>query len=90
MVTYTNLGGGKQLFYLAQIDKIHAGKTMEIKLFDPGDVSGDAFLRILSPDGNAYKYVNFTYTADNGRSGPIRYRRSRRPRRRTAASTRIP
>jgi len=66
MVTYNNLLGGKQLFYLAQIDKVHAGKTMEIKLFDPGDVSGNAYLRILSPDGNAYNYVNFTYTADNG------------------------
>jgi hypothetical protein len=41
---------------------------MEIKLFDPGDVGGNAYLRILSPDGNAYNYVNFTYTADNGRS----------------------
>ena len=70
MVTYTNLGGGKQLFYLAQIAKVHAGKTMEIKLFDPGDVSGNAYLRILSPDGNAYNYASFSYTADNGRSGP--------------------
>jgi Flp pilus assembly protein TadG len=70
MVTYNNLVAGNQLFYLAQIDKIHAGKTMEIKLFDPGDVGGDAYLRIKSPDGNAYNNVsNFTYTADNGRSG---------------------
>jgi hypothetical protein len=42
---------------------------MEIKLFDPGDVGGDAFLRILSPNGNAYNYASFSYTADNGRSG---------------------
>ena len=70
MVTYNNLVAGTQLFYLAQIDQVHAGKTMEIKLFDPGDVSGNAFLKIMSPDGNAYNYVsNFTYTADNGRSG---------------------
>ncbi len=69
MVTYTNLLGGTQLFYLAQIAAVHAGKTMEIKLFDPGDVSGDAFLRILSPNGNAYNYATFSYTADNGRSG---------------------
>ena len=68
MVTYNNLVSGTQLFYLAQIDQVHAGKTMEIKLFDPGDVGGNAYLRILSPDGNAYNYVNFTYTADNGRS----------------------
>ncbi|HTC86180.1 MAG TPA: hypothetical protein VK656_05725, partial [Candidatus Acidoferrum sp.] len=69
MVTYNNLLAGTQTFYLAQIDKVHAGKTMEIKLFDPGDVGGNAFLRILSPDGNAYNYANFTYTADNELSG---------------------
>jgi len=69
MVTYNNLVSGKQLFYLAQIDKVHAGKTMEVKLFDPGDVSGNAYLRILSPDGNAYNYVNFTWTSDNAKSG---------------------
>jgi len=69
MVTYNNLVSGKQLFYLAQIDQVHAGKTMEVKLFDPGDVSGNAYLRIESPDGNAYNYVNFTWTADNGKTG---------------------
>ncbi len=49
MAAYTNLAAGRQSFYLAQIGKEHAGKTMDITLFDPGDVSGDAFLRILSP-----------------------------------------
>ncbi len=68
MVAYNNLVSGTQLFYLAQIDKTAAGKTMEISLFDPGDVSGNASLRIKSPDGNAYNYANFTWTADNGLS----------------------
>ncbi len=69
MCAYNNLTSGAQLFYLAQIDRTNAGKTMEITLFDPGDVSGNAYLRILSPNGNAYNYATFTYTADNGRSG---------------------
>ena len=69
MVAYNNLVGGIQQFYLAQIDAVHAGKTMRILLFDPGDVSGNAFLRILSPNGNNYNYATFSYTADNGRSG---------------------
>jgi len=64
MAAYNNLPAGTQLFYLAQIDASNAGKTMEIKLFDPGDVSGDAFLRILSPDGNAYNYATFSWTSD--------------------------
>ena len=82
--------GGTQRFYLAQIDKVHAGKTMEIKLFDPGDVAGNAFMRVLSPDGNTYSYVNFSYSADNGRNSTARSRRSRRPRLRVTATTRAP
>ena len=69
MVAYTNLTAGKQTFYLAQIDAVHAGKTMQITLHDPGDVSGNAYLRILSPDGNAYNYATFSYTATNGLTG---------------------
>ena len=45
MAAYNNLPAGTQLFYLAQIDASNAGKTMEISLFDPGDVSGDAYLQ---------------------------------------------
>ena len=56
---------GDQTFYFAQIEQVHAGKTLEIELFDPGDVSGDAFLRFLSPDGNAYNYATFNYVADS-------------------------
>jgi hypothetical protein len=69
MAAYTNLSAGTSLFYLAQIPAVHAGKTMFISLFDPGDVGGNAFLKILSPDGNAYNYATFSYTADNGASG---------------------
>lgn len=67
MVAYNNLESGAQLFYLAQIDAVHAGKTMIVTLFDPGDVTGDATLRIKSPDGNAYNDATFNYSSDNGR-----------------------
>jgi hypothetical protein len=64
MAGYTNINTGGQTFYLAQIERVHAGKTLEIKLFDPGDVSGNAALHILSPDGNSYGDVTFSYQAD--------------------------
>ncbi len=71
MVAYSNLNGApvtnapvKQVFYLAQVEEKHAGKTMQIELFDPGDVAGDATLRILSPDGSSYDYATFDYAAD--------------------------
>ena len=69
MAAYTNLEGGLQAFYFAQIERVHAGKTMVIELFDPGEVSGNGYLRIQSPDGNAYDYANFNWRSDDGRSG---------------------
>jgi Flp pilus assembly protein TadG len=69
MAMYNNINGGSALFYLAQIDAVHAGKTAEIRLFDPGDVGGDATLRIKRPTQSGYVDATFSYTADNGRSG---------------------
>ena len=70
MATYNNLSGGLQKFYLAQIDPtVGAGKTAEIDLFDPGDLQGPAFLRILSPDGGVQSYASFTYTSDSNCTG---------------------
>lgn len=72
MATYANIDSGAQTFYLAQISQIlGAGKTMEIDLFDPGDVGQNAWLQILSPDKSlANNYASFTWTADaNASSG---------------------
>ena len=69
MAAYTNLDAGNQTFYFAQIEKVHAGKSLEIQLFDPGESDGNASLRFLSPDGNAHSYATFDWVADDGRSG---------------------
>jgi Flp pilus assembly protein TadG len=69
MAAYTNLDAGNQTFYFSQIEDVHAGKQLEIQLFDPGESSGDAFLRFLSPDGDSYDYATFDWEADDGRSG---------------------
>ena len=69
MCAYNSLPAGTSRFYLAQIAAVYAGKTMVIRLFDPGDVAGDAYLRILKPGTDAYSYATFSYTADNGKSG---------------------
>jgi Flp pilus assembly protein TadG len=69
MCAYNSLVAGTQRFYLAQIEGIHAGKTMEINLFDPGDVGGNAYMRVLTPYGGSYQRATFSYTAANGRSG---------------------
>jgi hypothetical protein len=66
MAVYNNLASGGQLFYMAKVDQVTgAGKTLAIDLFDVGDVGGDSYLQILSPDGTGgtQKLVtNFSYT----------------------------
>jgi hypothetical protein len=57
-------GGGASLFYLAQIEAVHAGKTMEINLWDPGDTGSlAASLQILEPQSGGYAPTTFSYTA---------------------------
>jgi hypothetical protein len=51
-------------FYLAEINPIHAGKQMEITLFDPGE--GGNYIQILDPNGFP---VNFSYRTADGASG---------------------
>ena len=54
-------------FYLAQIDAVHAGKTVEIKLWDPGDTNPlSASLAILVPNSGGWSTVAFDYSAARG------------------------
>lgn len=56
--------GGASEFYLAEVQPVHAGKTFEIELFDPGDgASGTYDLEILKPDGTT---ANCRYTNTSG------------------------
>jgi Flp pilus assembly protein TadG len=59
MSIYGNQPGSTATFHLAQIDPVHAGKTMEVELFDPGE--GANTIQVLDPNGNA---ANFTWTTD--------------------------
>jgi hypothetical protein len=73
MAVYNNLASGGQQFYMAKVDQTTgAGKTLAIDLFDVGDVGGDSYLQILSPDGTGgtQKLVtNFSYTSDANCTG---------------------
>jgi hypothetical protein len=65
MEAYVRLPGGAQSeFYLAQIDAVHAGKTVLIDLWDPGDTGAlSASLQILKPTTTGYVPTQFDYTA---------------------------
>ena len=67
MCTYNNLPvNTSQIFYLAQIPAVHAGKTLEIKVHDLGDVGGDAFIHVLMPTAAGYSQATFNWTATGG------------------------
>jgi Flp pilus assembly protein TadG len=54
--------------YLAQIEAAHAGKTLEIKLFDPGDIS-NTNMKIQMPTATGYTYATFTWSATGSSGG---------------------
>ena len=52
MEIYNNIGGGTATFYLADVGQQYAGKTLDVNLWDPGDVGSGVTGRItvVSPD----------------------------------------
>jgi hypothetical protein len=54
-------------FYLAQLDAVHAGKTVEIMLWDPGDTKPlSASIEILVPNASGWAATALNYTAAQG------------------------
>ena len=49
---YANIDAGSSTFYFAKVDEIHAGKSLELSIFDPGDAGGNNYITILDPYGN--------------------------------------
>jgi hypothetical protein len=70
MQAYTPLdGGAASVFYLAQIDAVHAGKTVSISLWDPGDTGNlTADLRIKIPSAGGYVNASMDWTSEWGTS----------------------
>ena len=69
MCDFVNVVAGSQVFYLAQIAAVHAGKTLQITVHDPGDVGGNAFLKFEQPTATGYVDSTFSWTASGGGSG---------------------
>jgi hypothetical protein len=68
MEQYSPLPGGQaSTFYLAQLDAVHAGKTMEIRLWDIGDTNGLAgSLEILQPTPSGWTPATINWSAARG------------------------
>ena len=55
---YANAAGSSSEMYLAQIAAVHAGKRIQLDLWDPGE--GGRTIEILDPNGTP---INFTWTS---------------------------
>jgi hypothetical protein len=70
MEAYVRLPGGQaSQFYLARIDSVYAGRTVEIELWDPGDTGRlSAQLEILQPTSTGYQPISFNWSSAVGTS----------------------
>ena len=69
MAMYNNLNGGTSLFYMAQIDSVHAGKTWRSTSSTRATSAATRYPEPQATQRHAYIDATFSYTADNGRSG---------------------
>jgi Putative Flp pilus-assembly TadE/G-like len=69
MSIFTNDDDGNATVYIAEVDPIHANKTLELKFFDPGETSGDGEMTIVPPPG--VTGYSCSWTATNVYSGPL-------------------
>ena len=65
MATYQHPVGPAEVLPGPDRPTVGAGKTIEIDLFDPGDLGQAACMRILSPDNNVYTPATFDFTTDS-------------------------
>ncbi len=68
MAIYANVDGtaGDTEFFLAEVAQVHAGRTLVIELWDPGDAQGNHSVSILDPDLNV---PPCDWSATNGDTG---------------------
>ena len=55
--------------YIADVHPVHAGKTLELNFYDPGESSGDAWMEVEAPPGVPIGPNDCPWTATNGNSG---------------------
>ncbi|HEX2575334.1 MAG TPA: pilus assembly protein TadG-related protein [Aquihabitans sp.] len=69
MSMYNNVAAGNAAFYLAEVDPVHKGKTLELSLYDPGEVTkvtgttGNGTIQVLTPAGTVAASCGATTTS---------------------------
>ncbi|MEX1092450.1 MAG: pilus assembly protein TadG-related protein [Acidimicrobiia bacterium] len=62
MSIFTNAPSGQATVYIAEVDPVHANKTLELRFFDPGEGSGDAYMTVEPPPGVSGHSCSWTAT----------------------------
>jgi hypothetical protein len=62
MSIYANVNAGLTKFHLAEVEEIHAGKTLVISLWDPGDATGTNYIDVINSHGNIASSCEVTVT----------------------------
>lgn len=70
MSIFTNDDDGQAIVYLAEVDPIHANKTLELTFYDPGEGSGNAWMTVLPPPGVSGYSCSWVATDVHGGSNP--------------------
>lgn len=68
MSLYVNFSGNNAEPYLAEIREEHAGKVLEVDIWDLGDVDGNAWIQFVDPRGGVASPPMCTWTSTNGES----------------------
>lgn len=63
MGIFTNAPSGTATVYIAEVDPVHANKTLQLRFFDPGEGAGDASMTVLAPPGTGA--ISCAWTATN-------------------------
>lgn len=67
MGIFTNAPSGTATVYIAEVDPVHANKTLQLRFFDPGEGAGNASMTVLPPTGTGT--ISCSWTATNLVSG---------------------
>jgi hypothetical protein len=70
MSIFNNSPSGDAYVYLAKVNKTFAGKTMQVSLFDPGEVNGNAYMYFYMPTATGWTSVNFDWRNSGVTLGP--------------------
>jgi len=70
MSIFTNAPSGRATVYIAEVDPVHANKTLQLRFFDPGEGSGNAYMTVVPPPGVTGYTCTWTATSFTLPSNP--------------------